>query len=123
MQIRTADQNNGAGELMEKTSPPRPILLLSRPVVHHEVIVEECPRAWSKKQVRALDPFVCSLAPSTLHFFKCKDKRLGFPPRQPSRCLLKSGTCASPRGENKCRGTGFERSHCKRGEMTHGPYK
>lgn len=87
---------------MEKTSPPRQILLLSRPVVHDEVILEECPRTWSKNQVRVLDPFVWSLTPSTLHFFKCKDKRLEFPLRQPSCCLLKSGTCASPRGEDKC---------------------
>lgn len=54
----TTEQNNGVGELMEKTSPPRQILLLSRPVVHSEVTLEECPSAWSKNQVRVLDPFV-----------------------------------------------------------------
>lgn len=33
-----------AGELMEKPSPLRQILLLSKPAVPYEVILEECPR-------------------------------------------------------------------------------
>lgn len=59
VQIWTTEQNNGVGELVEKTSPLRPILLLSRPVVHDEVTLEECPRerGVKKNQVRVLDPF------------------------------------------------------------------